>query len=50
MAKMGDIYRSPGRDCKNCGGDGEVTEGTKAHPQKKPCPVCNPDKQKVAFI
>lgn len=50
MAKMEDVYRSPGRDCKRCGGYGEVTEGSQANPQKKPCPDCNPEKREVAFV
>lgn len=45
MAKMKDIYHSPERDCARCGGIGVVIEGTRAHPQEKPCPECNADKR-----
>lgn len=42
---MGDIYRSPGRDCAECGGKGVVLAGSRANPQERPCLDCNPDKQ-----
>lgn len=50
MAKMEDVYRSPGRNCAKCGGDGVVMEGSKANPQEKPCPDCNADKRGTAFL
>lgn len=50
MAKMEDIYRSPGRDCQKCGGKGVVMAGSKANPQEHPCPECNPNKKKVPFV
>lgn len=49
MAKMGDIYRSPGRDCDRCDGYGVINEGTDANPQEVPCPKCNPNKRGRAF-
>ncbi len=50
MTKMEDIYRSPGRDCKKCGGKGVVMEGSRANPQERPCPECNPEKREVPFV
>lgn len=50
MAKMEDIYRSPGRDCAKCGGHGVVEEGSKANPQENPCPECNPNKRGRPFV
>lgn len=50
MAKMEDVYRSPGRDCKKCEGYGVINEGTKAHPQEVPCPECNANKRGRAFL
>lgn len=49
MAKMEDIYRSPGRDCDKCEGKGVVIEGTRANPQEVPCPKCNPNKRGRPF-
>lgn len=50
MAKMGDIYHSPGRDCSKCDGYGVVMEGSRANPQERPCPDCNADKRGRAFL
>lgn len=50
MAKLGDIWGSPGRDCGTCGGDGVVLGGSRANPQEKPCPDCNSDKQQGAWV
>lgn len=50
MVKMEDVYRSPGRDCRRCGGHGVLDEGTKANPQEKSCPDCNPNKGRRPFL
>lgn len=35
-----------GKQCDRCKGHGVIdAPGSKAHPQEKPCPKCNPDKK-----